>query len=47
MPVSCERCVLSGKVSVVQRSTTECGVSGCECEALIMGETKPLGTVAP
>jgi len=47
MCVSCESCVLSGKVSVIQRRPTECGVSGCDHEALIMGEPDPLGAVAP
>ena len=41
MPVSCECCVLSGKVSasdcsLVQRSPTERGVSECDREASIM-----------
>jgi hypothetical protein len=40
MSVSCECCVLSGKVSasgpsLFQRSPTECGVSECDREASI------------
>jgi hypothetical protein len=47
MSVSCEWCVLSGKGLCVQRSPTECGVSGCDHESSMMRGTWPTGAVAP
>jgi hypothetical protein len=47
MSVSCECCVLSGREvcvsgwSLVQRSSTECGVSECDREASIMRRPWP------